>query len=92
MTAPTFDGTQACAGMDPELFFPTRATGARQKIAEAKKVCAACPFTDPCREYATWAQGSAGRYLDGVWGGTTARDRLRIRAAAHQRQRQDVAA
>lgn len=79
MTAPRFDGTQACADADLELFFPSQGRNATVSVGKAKALCQACPFARPCLEYAVWAQGVAGRYVDGVWGGTTAGQRAHIR-------------
>ena len=65
--APLFDGTQACATTDPELWFNGSST--------AKRLCRACPFQVECLEYAlpkTW--------LLGTWGGTSRHDRKRIRS------------
>ena len=76
-SAPLFDGTQACAGRDLELFFP--ATGGSARTRAAKRLCASCRFLEPCREYAITAQGVPGVYVDGVWGGTTRLERLEIR-------------
>lgn len=59
-----------CAQTDPEAFFPEKGGSTRQ----AKSVCAACPVIDECLRYA----------LDrderfGIWGGTSERERRRIR-------------
>lgn len=82
MRAPTFDGSQACAGADLELFFPTVAGPAATRATDrAKELCAGCRFLQPCGDYAVWAQGVPGRYVSGVWGGTTDGERLRIRQA-----------
>ena len=61
----------ACRDADPELFFPVSdmGPGARQ-VAEAKSVCARCPVSAPCLDYAL------DNALDhGVFGGTTERER-----------------
>lgn len=73
--APFFDGSQVCAQVDPEIFFPDKGGSVRQ----AKGICAGCEFLNPCRRYALTAK-AGGHPIDGVWGGTTARDRRRIRA------------
>jgi hypothetical protein len=72
--APFFDGTQPCAQTDPEAFFPEKGGSTR----EAKRLCAGCEFRIPCLEYATTA-ASAGVILAGIWGGTSERERRRIR-------------
>lgn len=67
----------ACAGTDPDVFFPHDGMG----VEVAKQVCATCSVTEPCLEYAL-----AHRIEHGVWGGCSERQRRRIlrarRAAA----------
>lgn len=61
----------ACIGSDPDLFFPARhETGA---LAEALAVCRTCPVRVECLEYAVANRDA------GVWGGTTDRQRRKIR-------------
>jgi WhiB family redox-sensing transcriptional regulator len=59
-----------CAQVDPELFFPE--AGAPNR--EAKAVCAGCEVRSECLAYAL-----AHRERFGVWGGTTERERRRMR-------------
>jgi WhiB family redox-sensing transcriptional regulator len=54
----------ACRGM-PDLFFPAGYTDP-VPVARAKAVCATCPVARPCRDEAD---------IDGIWGGTTPRER-----------------
>ena len=61
-----------CLGVHPDLFFPDRGASARQ----AKAVCKGCAVREQCLEYAL---DNGENY--GVWGGTTERDRRRIRRA-----------
>lgn len=82
MSAPLFDGTQACAGVDIEVFFPSPGGHVSALIEGAKDICRSCHFLHPCRDYAVWAQGVPGRWVDGVWGGTTAGQRAHIRRTA----------
>lgn len=42
----------ACAGMDPDIFFPPPGRGSKAHVEEAKKVCATCPVVRECLEYA----------------------------------------
>jgi len=58
-----FDGSQSCAEVDPELFFPDN-TRDRKAVAKAKQVCMACPLFTACLEYAKSTPG-----LVGIWGG-----------------------
>ncbi|MFP5322758.1 MAG: WhiB family transcriptional regulator [Acidimicrobiia bacterium] len=68
----------ACRGADPDLFFPDRG----ESLEPAKAVCAECVVRDECLEFAL----AAGERF-GVWGGTSERERRRIR-----RQRRIAAA
>lgn len=63
----------ACRGMDPELFHPHRGDG--RGVLYAKDVCAECPVRPECLDHAL----SAPEHL-GVWGGTTEKQRRRLRA------------
>jgi WhiB family transcriptional regulator, redox-sensing transcriptional regulator len=61
----------ACAGEDPELFFPVGSTGpAVTETADAKRVCRSCPVIGECLD---WALSSG--QTTGVWGGTDERER-----------------
>jgi len=72
ITRPAFlvgEITPACAGEDPEIFFPEHG----RSSAEAKAVCSRCPLKGPCGRWAR-AQNSC---LLGIWAGTTWSDRNR---------------
>lgn len=88
--APYFDGTQICAQTDPEIFFPENLSEddeslllkdkeeipqPRLLLKIARQLCSSCEFKSPCLEYALTHSE-----LDGVWGGTTKRERQDIRA------------
>lgn len=60
----------ACRGMDPAIFFPER--GDLSALLRAKRVCSRCPVVAECR-----ASGTNER--DGIWGGTTGRERRQQR-------------
>ena len=66
-----------CRRMDPGLFFPSDGVGVRH----AQEICAQCSVTPECLRYAL-----EGRIDDGVWGGTSERQRRRLRSqpAAHE--------
>ncbi|HZE31610.1 MAG TPA: WhiB family transcriptional regulator [Actinoallomurus sp.] len=65
----------ACKGVDPELFYPVSAAGPAQlQVEEAKRVCAGCPVTADCLNWALRAGEPAG-----VWGGTTPDERRYLR-------------
>ena len=68
----------ACRGADPDLFFPDRG----ESLEPAKAVCAGCVVREECLEHAL----RVGERF-GVWGGTSERERRRIR-----RQRRSTAA
>lgn len=60
-----------CAQTDPEVFFPEK--GGRHQTGRAKAVCAACPVTTVCLQYAI-----ANREEFGVWGGTSPEERREL--------------
>lgn len=59
----------ACNGLDPSIFFPE----SEEASDEAKSICAECMVRIACLEHAL-----ARREKDGVWGGTTDKERRRI--------------
>jgi WhiB family transcriptional regulator, redox-sensing transcriptional regulator len=61
----------ACRGLDVEVFYPD--TEDEADAAEAKAVCGQCTVRETCLEHAL-----AHREREGVWGGTTERERRRI--------------
>ncbi|MEA2686699.1 MAG: WhiB family transcriptional regulator, redox-sensing transcriptional regulator [Actinomycetota bacterium] len=66
-----------CRSAEVALFFPTGETGVEaETIRAAKALCRACPVNDTCLQYALET-----RQTDGIWGGTTERERRRIRRA-----------
>lgn len=65
----------ACAGVDPDLFFPERGASTR----EAKSVCRGCEVRIDCLEYAL-AHGEK----FGIWGGMSERERRRVRRGRNQ--------
>jgi WhiB family redox-sensing transcriptional regulator len=67
---PPWYADAACRGMDQRLFFPPRG----ETADEARAVCASCPVREPCRALAVDEQ------LDGIWGGTSRRQRRQRRA------------
>lgn len=62
----------ACAGMDPDIFYPTRGGN----VSAAKAVCRRCPVIISCREWAI-----TNREKFGVWGGLGERQRAELRRA-----------
>lgn len=75
----------ACLNEDPELFFPATQNEDSDEYVEALAVCGVCAVTSQCLEWAL----QVGE--DGVWGGTTPRQRANIRRRkrrAYTRQQQ----
>jgi WhiB family transcriptional regulator, redox-sensing transcriptional regulator len=67
----------ACADMDPELFFPE--PGQVPQAAAAKAVCAGCAVRGPCLEAALHGPQARDDH-SGIFAGTTARQRVRLRS------------
>ncbi len=65
-----------CRGHDPELFFPEPGPHMAPAMAAAKAICAMCPVVGECLSYALAEVG-----IVGVWGGTSVRERVKIRRA-----------
>lgn len=61
----------SCKGLPATMFFP----GQGESVVEAQAVCAACAVAIECAEYAL-----ASNQRFGIWGGTTERERRRLRA------------
>jgi WhiB family transcriptional regulator, redox-sensing transcriptional regulator len=62
-------GKGACRNYEPSVFFPSDGVG----VDRARKICATCPVTADCLEYAL-----TNRIDHGVWGGASERERRRI--------------
>jgi WhiB family transcriptional regulator, redox-sensing transcriptional regulator len=73
-----------CKGMNQELFFGKEYLGRQRhrptltsiEIRRAKAICAVCPVLQDCFDHAMEQDEEYG-----VWGGTTFRERQRLRAA-----------
>jgi WhiB family redox-sensing transcriptional regulator len=68
-----------CTEVDPEIFFPER--GGSSKAARA--VCAQCEVRLKCLEYAL-----NNKEQFGIWGGTSERERRRLRKERARRLRE----
>lgn len=66
----------ACKGLDVNLFVPDK-TASHYEIADAKAVCKRCSVIQHCLDYAL----SLNDDVSGVWGGTSGKDRRRMRSA-----------
>ena len=65
----------ACQHVDPELFFPISNSGpSLRQIDEAKALCGRCPVAKECLDWVV----RVGQ-LDGIWGGTTEKERGAMR-------------
>ena len=62
-------GQAKCRNMNPSLFFPSDWIG----VESAQRICADCSVKLPCLTYAL-----ANRVNEGVWGGTSERQRKRL--------------
>ena len=60
----------ACRDSHPDLFFPEGPGVSNGTIGTAKKICAGCPVTTECLNYAL-----DHHIHDGVWGGMSVRER-----------------
>jgi len=58
------DGSQACAQVDPELFFPESNMAYMHTIGTIQAICSACPLYAKCKNYSDNTPG-----LYGVWAG-----------------------
>jgi hypothetical protein len=72
---PTFvkDETPVCATTDPEAFFPEKGVGGHRSVRMAKSLCRRCVYVDKCLQ---WALDNG---ENGIWGGTTERERRNLR-------------
>ena len=69
---PDWHDQAACAGKPQEWFFPQRGDDVRP----AKAVCASCPVNAECL---AWALEQDTTTLQGIWGGTSMRERRQLR-------------
>lgn len=61
---PEFDGTQACATMDQEMFFPSSLDDIRKSLQLVVPICKSCSMFTKC---STYSRNTAG--LQGIWAG-----------------------
>ena len=81
-----FDGSQLCADVDKDWFFPDDLEDEPEvfslKVLNAKAVCLECPLSISCLEYAVKTP-----YLEGIWGGTTQHERKLMRRRIKAREK-----
>lgn len=70
-----------CATYDPDLFFAPRARAERR----AKEICADCPVTSECLDYALSIKVEFG-----VWGGTNGKERRSMLLRVPSRSRRSL--
>lgn len=73
---PPVDGTEVCAQTDPDAWFPD--AGSFPHRYNPPALCAGCHVQKECLDYAVDAHVE-GLYVTGIWGGTTDKQRRRIR-------------
>lgn len=78
---PSWRDRAACRGTDPELFFPY-SEAALLQIEDAIDVCRRCPVVTRCLRWALDVGEN-----DGIWGGTTAEQRRKMRRNAVRKSR-----
>jgi WhiB family transcriptional regulator, redox-sensing transcriptional regulator len=81
--APEWRGAGACLSADPELFFPVAVgSAAGRHTSRALQICNGCRVKRQCLDFAL-----EHREENGIWGGTTPEERLRV---LRQRNRRPV--
>lgn len=78
-------GRGLCGQADPDAWFPEK--GQQSLAAIAKRICGNCPVRTQCLDYALSGADTWAGIATGIWGGTTPRERDRLR-----QQRKAVAA
>jgi WhiB family redox-sensing transcriptional regulator len=75
---PDWSTEARCLDLDPELFFPT-GDGKQSvpQIAVAQQICSTCPVKLKCLKLALATDAQYG-----IWGGTTPKERARLRRRA----------
>ena len=76
---PQWHADALCAEYPSSWFFPERG----ESTAPAKAICGRCLVAEECRQWAV----SQGGGLAGIWGGTSAGERRRLRESGAQRHR-----
>jgi WhiB family transcriptional regulator, redox-sensing transcriptional regulator len=68
-------GAGACLAADPDLFFPLGGAGTASApdTSRALRICDECPVKRECLDFAMQT-----REAEGIWGGTTAEERVRV--------------
>ena len=72
--APYFDGSQPCAQIGGDLWFPDENGDMHGASGFLKKVCGSCEFKEACFNYAITHN------VEGFWAGTSAVERKKYRS------------
>lgn len=80
MSNTSWEHQAACRGADPEIFFAEKSD--HTAVTAAKSICATCPVTTQCLDYAI-----AGHERDGIWGGLLPHERRRLMPARRPHRR-----
>lgn len=72
-----------CREVGSELFFPENGENHLQALA----ICRRCPVTAECLEHALHLEQAGVWNVTGIWGGVTAKERLRILRERRTRSR-----
>lgn len=75
----------ACAGVGVELFFPESGRRAKKDYEYAASVCAVCPVTQQCLEFALRTE-TVFHTRHGMWGGTIPQQRQAIQGQRDRRK------
>lgn len=67
-----------CRQVGGEMFFPENGQDSQQ----AQAVCRDCPVRSECLDYALTLEDSGVWFVMGVWGGTTQKQRARLRRSS----------
>ena len=71
--APYFDGSQPCAQIGGDFFFPESPAELHANMRFIKPLCGSCEFKQECLEYAI------SHDVIGIWAATTSKDRKALR-------------
>ncbi len=78
--ATNWRAASACLNTDPDVFFPVAVGAAASKqVARALRICDGCQVRQQCLDFAMRSGEK-----DGIWGGTTPEDRVRVRRARNR--------
>lgn len=86
---PKWENQPACAGVDPEIFFPTKSTQKCSKPAVA--ICEGCPAIQECyKEICQAEAGKSPQCVYGIYAGMTEQYRRPVRDYLYQKEQIEV--